>query len=74
MIEFHLFPKEQPPENGNYIVVEEFDGDVIVETDYWWFGKWDDDSDFSTVIAWAKLPTLEEFKKELGVSDDMDSV
>lgn len=70
MIEFHLYPQEQPPENGNYIVVEEFYGDVLFETDYWWFDKWDDDGDFSTVIAWAELPTLEEFKKEMGVSDE----
>lgn len=66
MIKWHPYPQVEPQENGNYIVAVEFDNDLIVVTDYWFYGRWDDDDgDVSRVIGWAELPTLKAFKKIL---------
>ena len=67
MIKWYLYPQEKPIKNGNYIIAIEFDDELVIETDYWFEGVWDDSY---KVIAWAELPTLDEFKMLIGADDE----
>lgn len=73
VIKWNPYPQVKPNKDGNYVVVVKFDDKLIIETDYWQ-GWWDDNDDELyteiQVIAWAELPTLEDFNYLTGAENE----